>query len=429
MHICNILYIRAGSIIIREGRKDVLEVKAQVALLILVFLVNSSFISSSMLISHMNIVLDGVTTVQVDPLLSNPTVGENFTVDITVINVDNLTSWEFKLYYLNNLVTCTEVIEGPFLKSVGGTYRVFDVTNDYNGTHGRVLAACTLLGPYSVSGNGTLAMVTFQADALGGTLIDLEDTKLGDENIPPHPIAHTVVDGTAIITPLVEQVLDVFTQKGGIGVNETSDAFSPGEIVRFYALLKYQGTPVPGIVVQFTMYDPLGAVTVKTSVTDEFGYATSNVTLSSTPVFGNYLTIAAASTHGQNYSDTVTFKVGWIVCILEAATYDRSGNPETIFVREALVYVNVSLESISITQKQLLVLLEVADEFGRRVAHEWIRFMIPPGNTDLTIGFRIPPWSINGDAEVFVGAFTNIPWLGGTPYCPGEYIVFNIGGV
>jgi len=136
------------------------------------------------------------TTINVHPSMSNVNIGETFEINTTVIEVTNLTSWEFRLLYLNRIVNCTRVVEGSFLKRAGSTFKVFTITNDYNATHGRILASCTLLGQnVSASGNGTLATVTFEATTDGQTPLHLVDSKLGDEQIPPKPISHTSIGG------------------------------------------------------------------------------------------------------------------------------------------------------------------------------------------------------------------------------------------
>jgi len=136
------------------------------------------------------------TAVSVHPSISNMSVGETFEVNITVTEVTSLTSWELRLFYRNDVVTCTSVTEGSFLKQEGATFRIFDITKNYNGTHGRILASCTLLGQnVSASGTGVLVTLTLEGIRVGQTPLGLVATKLGDERIPPEPIPHTSIGG------------------------------------------------------------------------------------------------------------------------------------------------------------------------------------------------------------------------------------------
>ena len=140
------------------------------------------------------------TTMAITPSVSNVAPLDTFTVNITINGVTLLTGWEFKLFYRNIILNCTAITEGPFLISGGGTFKVFNITNNYNSTHGRILAGCALKGlGVSVNGSGTAAIVTFKALNIGSTALDLVDTKLTDEKIPPQPIAHTAIDGTVYV--------------------------------------------------------------------------------------------------------------------------------------------------------------------------------------------------------------------------------------
>jgi len=139
---------------------------------------------------------------------------KNFTVHINVSNAINLYSWEFKLFYSNDVLNATAVAEGSFLSASGPTNFVIIEFNDlFNATHGLVWVNCTFLAPPPVSGNGTLATISFHVEALGESVLDLADTALNDPwNVPiPHSAldgyfnnvlkAHLYVDPPSIIDP------------------------------------------------------------------------------------------------------------------------------------------------------------------------------------------------------------------------------------
>ena len=132
----------------------------------------------------------------VEPVSRVVTVGETFQVNVTVADVANLTGWQFGLYFERAMLNCTNVAEGPFLASSGGTYFLYQVNNTYSSTYGRALAACSFLGNVSVNGNGTLALLTFKAVGSGNATLHFTDTILTDEKFPPKPISHTTTDGT-----------------------------------------------------------------------------------------------------------------------------------------------------------------------------------------------------------------------------------------
>jgi hypothetical protein len=138
------------------------------------------------------------TEVKVNPSSSSiANVGDSASVNVTVAGVSNLAGWEFKLYYRRSVVNCTGIVEGPFLKSAGSTFNIFQINYTYNATHGRILAGCTLLGlGHSASGSGTLATVTFKAMGPGDSTLALADTKLAGSGDPPPSIPHTDTSGT-----------------------------------------------------------------------------------------------------------------------------------------------------------------------------------------------------------------------------------------
>ena len=369
------------------------------------------------------------TTVQVSPINSTGDVGQTVRVNVTISDVANLTGWEFKLFFLNSILNCTGVTEGTFLKNVGGTFPIIDIVDTFNSTHGRILAACVLTGSdVTANGSGDLAEITFKAIGPGDTALHLQDVKLSDEKNPAQPIPKIVVDGTAHVNVPPEQVLDVYTQRGGTGVNVSSDAFAPGETISFNASLIYLGAPVPGTIVQFLTYDPHGTPTARTAITGSEGIATLNVTLPSDPLSGKYLTIASASVYGNLYNDTIDYRVGRIINIIQTVTCNCTGFSQTQFPRGTLAYVNITLENISFNTKHSFILLEATDEITPTIAQDWISYDMPSGQNSLLLGFRIPSWVRSPTGQVYVGVYDGPPWSGGSAYCSGSYLPLSIVG-
>jgi len=114
------------------------------------------------------------TTVSVSPSTITASVGQNFTVNVTVSNVYDLYGWQFRLNWTAGLIEVVKVTEGPFLK-LGSTYFYWDI----NATAGRMVADCTLLGNVpGVSGSGTLATITFNVKGVGQSPLTLWDVVL-----------------------------------------------------------------------------------------------------------------------------------------------------------------------------------------------------------------------------------------------------------
>jgi len=136
------------------------------------------------------IMVGGRETLYVDPQKSVGAVGQSFTVDISVSNVNDLYGWEIKFGWNATVLDAVSVTEGSFLKGGGDTF----FTNQTNNTMGFVRVDCTLLGDVSgVSGSGTLVTIQFYVKKSGDCGLDLYDTRL--VNSMEQPIAHAVTDG------------------------------------------------------------------------------------------------------------------------------------------------------------------------------------------------------------------------------------------
>lgn len=138
----------------------------------------------------------GPATLYIDPSrIVDPTIVpcHNITVNITIADATDLYEWKLALYYKNDILNATEITEGPFLQGGGTTSFQAEIQNNFNATHGSINANATLLGATGVTGNGTLATVTFHVINLGNTTIALNQTELYNSLHEPHP--HSTSDG------------------------------------------------------------------------------------------------------------------------------------------------------------------------------------------------------------------------------------------
>jgi hypothetical protein len=138
-----------------------------------------------------------------------PNVGLTFNVNVTVESVEDLYGWALKLYYPNNVLNGTSVTEGPFLKA-GGISTAFLVaifTDSYNATYGLLSVLCLRTGNVSgVSGNGTLATITFTSTSTDGIeVLHLADVKLSDSNSTG--ISSITIDGEVTVIPEFSETL------------------------------------------------------------------------------------------------------------------------------------------------------------------------------------------------------------------------------
>lgn len=146
------------------------------------------------------------TTVYVYPEKLTVKVGETFQVYVNIRDVSNLQGFDFRLSYDTRLLECIGLEEGTFLSDVNHTFVAKHEINDsYSCTLGQVWLAVCIYGIGYANGNGTLAIITFNATAIGETVLDLysdhpykaDEIKLttcGSQAIP-----NKAVDGYVII--------------------------------------------------------------------------------------------------------------------------------------------------------------------------------------------------------------------------------------
>jgi len=103
------------------------------------------------------------------------TPSEDFTVELKTTSITNLKGYSVTLSYDPTLISLQEVTEGPFLSEKGKT---FFYTKEDQGT---ILIDNALLGTdLAISGEGTLATLSFTCLKAGSTGIEFSLTKTRD---------------------------------------------------------------------------------------------------------------------------------------------------------------------------------------------------------------------------------------------------------
>ena len=118
-----------------------------------------------------------------------PYVCENFTLWLKVFEISALWYWSVKVNWDPTVLTCLEVMEGHFLKDVGGT--LFP-TPPIDNEKGEIPALCCgLMVPEGATGSGILAILKFHVESftkLEGTYINVTVDKFLDPAEVPIPI-------------------------------------------------------------------------------------------------------------------------------------------------------------------------------------------------------------------------------------------------
>lgn len=159
--------------------------KKKVFCAVLVFML---LLSTMLCIGTHKVEAESTTVVYVDPEISYATVGQIFSINVSVANVIDLYGFELKLGYNTTFLDIVDFCVKPFLNEP--TYIVKNETNEDEGWYWLAIAS---LGPIKgKNGNGTLVTLTFNFTDINEGILDLE-TKLVDSEA--YSIPHMVVDG------------------------------------------------------------------------------------------------------------------------------------------------------------------------------------------------------------------------------------------
>ena len=110
-----------------------------------------------------------------EPANLSLTPSQDFTVELKVTSITNLKGYSVTLSYDPTLISLKEVTEGPFFSAKGKT---FFYSKEENGT---ILIDCALLGTdLSISGEGTLATLSFTSLKAGSTSLTFKLVKIRD---------------------------------------------------------------------------------------------------------------------------------------------------------------------------------------------------------------------------------------------------------
>jgi hypothetical protein len=236
------------------------------------------------------------------------------------------------------------------------------------------------------------------------------------------------------------RVIDLFTQKApfdGRGINQSSDAFQPQELVILYANVTYNDYPVANKLVSFLVTgppNPIQNITYSSSnSTDQNGTAQVSFRIpwpSENPeviVFGKWSVIATVEIAEQAVADTLTFQVGWLIRITNITTLDAELIPKTRFLRQEAVVFNLTIGNIAKTQKPGTITVDVQDATGQPIMRmQSDNLVFQPGKTYLSASSQIPITATIGQASVLAVAYTAPPEKGGILYSPAISSTFDI---
>ncbi len=163
---------------------------------------------------------------------------------------------------------------------------------------------------------------------------------------------------------------------------------------------------------------------IVTAITDENGYATFCFRIpwpyDKESVLGLWTVTASVDIAQETVTDTITFKVGYIVEI-KSVTTDKDS-----YAHGETVQFTIEAENIASTTRKVVFSVQVFDELNVPVASVSVETFIDPGVHTYILTVEIPQWAYAGLATATVNAFTDWPELGGVAYCPAVTAQFHI---
>jgi hypothetical protein len=113
------------------------------------------------------------TVVRVNPASTSSSVGQSFTLNISITNVTNLNAWQLYLLFNPSILNYTGISVPS--DSIFASYAIDIFIAIFNNTAGYVRAFCGLNGTMAVSGSGTLCQIAFTSKTPGITTLSIAD--------------------------------------------------------------------------------------------------------------------------------------------------------------------------------------------------------------------------------------------------------------
>ena len=167
---------------------------------------------------------------------------KTFTINITVADItenESLYGLDFGISFNSSIINATSIMEGPFLKTAGGTlFSSYKNNEEFPNNKTGVVGGSNILLGYPTTGaygSGILANITFEVLAEGNTPLHFYGSELRHWNgtFPPVPIEHMSFDG--FFTNLHDiAILDD-------GVVPSPDAVEAGELVNVNVTVENRG--------------------------------------------------------------------------------------------------------------------------------------------------------------------------------------------
>jgi hypothetical protein len=234
--------------------------------------------------------------------------------------------------------------------------------------------------------------------------------------------------------------IDLFTDQtpfNGKGANQSADTYEPQELVTLFGLATYNDAPVTGKLVAFQVEGPrnqfqnitiVGSGTTDENGTAEFSFrAPWPSQVPDEAIFGQWTAIATVEIAQQVAVDTLIFRIGYVLSVIEINTLNAQLGPQSVFTQDDPIVFNLTVQNIARTARYAIIKVDVLDSDRHPIIDlQTNNTLFQPGNTNVKAHAQIPSSAANGVANVSAAPFTAPPDQGGTLYSPAIYAIFTI---
>jgi hypothetical protein len=138
------------------------------------------------------------STISVQSPMTNPAIGDTFTVDVNVTGITDLYAFQLDLTFDPTLLSAVSVTEGGFLPTGGTTFFIPGTIDNVGGTVTATADSLIATIP-GVTGDGTLAEFQFTALAPGASALSFANEILLDPSLNDITANTTFQDGSVTI--------------------------------------------------------------------------------------------------------------------------------------------------------------------------------------------------------------------------------------
>ncbi len=239
---------------------------------------------------------------------------DTFVVDLKIDGAESVWGWSVEVNWTAGAVNLTKVEKGTFLPNalfMGSSSELWDNEKGYIEQGGIGGAFRSGVEPITDS-SGILAKLTFVVVGNGTADITLSNCLLRKNDMDNIGVYAQTKNAVVRILGDSDGKIDVFTNRGGIGLGANASTFSSQELVRVYALVTHQNASVASKEVSFLITYNNTVYASRVAITNETGYAYTecrlpNVNSSAANMPGVWSIIATTSVTDLLISDTTRF--------------------------------------------------------------------------------------------------------------------------